>query len=72
MLAAGMVVTVNSDDPSYFGGYLNANFVAIQEALGLNRAEIATLGRNSFLASFLPDADKAAALARFDAFQGKW
>ncbi len=72
MLAAGMVVTVNSDDPSYFGAYLNANFVAIQEALGLNRAEIATLGRNSFLASFLPDADKAAALARFDAFQGKW
>jgi len=72
MLAAGMLVTVNSDDPSYFGGYLNANFVAIQEALGLNKAEIATLGRNSFVASFLPDADKAAALARFEAFLAKW
>ena len=72
MLAAGLLVTVNSDDPSYFGGYVNENFVAVQEALGLTRAEIATLARNSFLASFLPEQQKAAALSAFDAFSAKW
>jgi adenosine deaminase len=72
MLAAGLLVTVNSDDPSYFGGYINENFVAVQESLALTEAEIATLARNSFVASFLPDGEKAAALAAFDAFQAKW
>ncbi len=72
MLAAGLVVTVNSDDPSYFGGYVNENFVAIQQALGLTRSEIATLARNSFVASFLPDREKAIRLAAFEAFQAKW
>ena len=72
MLDAGMLVTVNSDDPSYFGGYVNENFVAVQQALGLTADDIATLGRNSYLASFLPDPEKAAALARFEAFQSRW
>ena len=72
MLAAGLLVTVNSDDPSYFGGYVNENFVAAQEALALTEAEIARLARNSFVASFLPDAEKTAALAAFDAFHVKW
>ena len=63
MLAAGLLVTVNSDDPSYFGGYVNENFLAIQEALSLTEVEIATLARNSFVASFLPDREKATALA---------
>ena len=43
MLAEGLVVTVNSDDPSYFGGYVNENFMAIQQALALTEADIATL-----------------------------
>ena len=72
MLAAGLLVTVNSDDPAYFGGYVNENFVAIQQALSLTRTEVATLARNSFMASFLPDAAKAAALTAFDAFDAKW
>lgn len=72
MLAAGLLVTVNSDDPAYFGGYVNENFVAVQAALSLNDAEVATLARNSFVASFLPDAEKAWALAVFDAFRAKW
>lgn len=72
MLEAGLLVTVNSDDPSYFGGYVNENFVAVQDALSLTMREVATLGRNSFLASFLPERDKAAALATFDRFQSKW
>jgi adenosine deaminase len=72
MLEAGLLVTVNSDDPSYFGGYVNENFIAVQEALALTEAEIATLARNSFIASFMTDAEKAAALAAFDAFHAKW
>lgn len=72
MLAAGIVATVNSDDPAYFGGYVNENFVAIQEALDLTEQEIATLGRNSFLGSFLPEREKSAAVERFDAFCEKW
>ncbi|MFO1090560.1 MAG: adenosine deaminase [Hyphomicrobiales bacterium] len=66
MLDARLLVTVNSDDPSYFGGYVTDNFLAIQEALGLTVADIAALGRNAFRASFLSDADKAGALERFD------
>jgi adenosine deaminase len=72
MLEAGLLVTVNSDDPAYFGGYVSENFVAIQQALALTAAEIVTLARNSFIASFMTDAEKAAALATFDDFQAKW
>lgn len=68
MLKAGMRVTVNSDDPSYFGGYLTDNFLAIQRALSLDRSEIVTLGRNAFLSSFMDDAEKQAALDAFNAF----
>jgi adenosine deaminase len=53
MLDAGLCVTINSDDPAYFGGYMNANFVQTVEALGLTRDEVITLARNSFEASFL-------------------
>jgi adenosine deaminase len=53
MLDAGLCVTINSDDPAYFGGYMNANFVQTVEALGLTRDEVVTLARNSFEASFL-------------------
>ena len=72
MMQHGLLVTVNSDDPAYFGGYLNENFIAVQQALDLTEEEIATLGRNSFLASFLPDREKADAVARFDAFRATW
>jgi adenosine deaminase len=68
MLQAGLVATVNSDDPAYFGGYVNANFVAVADALDLNRDEIITLARNSFTGSFLDAADKAQHLAAIDAF----
>jgi adenine deaminase len=72
MLEQGLLVTVNSDDPSYFGGYVNENFVAIQQALSLTENDIATLARNSFLASFLPDREKMAAERKFDRFRAKW
>jgi adenosine deaminase len=72
MLAAGLLVTVNSDDPSYFGGYVNENFIAVQEALSLTENDVTTLARNSFVASFMSDQGKAAALAAFDAFHASW
>lgn len=57
-LEAGLLVTVNSDDPSYFGGYINANYEAVTDALGLSPGDIVTLAKNSFAASFLPDNEK--------------
>lgn len=68
MLAAGLHATVNSDDPSYFGGYVNANYRAIADALDLSKDELLTLARNSFTGSFLDDADKAKHLAAIDAY----
>jgi len=68
MLAAGLRATVNSDDPAYFGGYVNANFVVVADALDLTRDEILTLARNSFTGSFLPPAEQAVHLAAIDSF----
>ncbi len=68
MLDAGLVATVNSDDPAYFGGYVNANYRAVEAALGLGRERLAQLARNSFQAAFLDDGDKAALIARLDAY----
>lgn len=59
LLQQGVHVTVNSDDPSYFGGYMNENFIAIAEALQLSHEELKQLAINSFEASFISDAEKA-------------
>lgn len=59
MLDAGLCVTVNSDDPAYFGGYMNTNFEQTVAALGLSETEVVTLARNSFEASFVSDAQRA-------------
>jgi len=66
LLDAGLVVTVNSDDPAYFGGYLLANYLAVQRALGLSRADLAQLARNSITASLLAPQRKAELLAEID------
>lgn len=63
MLQAGLKATVNSDDPAYFGGYVNTNFIAVADALDLTRDEIITLARNSFTGSFLSPQDQAPHLA---------
>lgn len=55
MLDKGIKATVNSDDPAYFGGYLNQNFIAIQEALSLSKAEVVLLAKNSFQYSLLEE-----------------
>ena len=59
-LEAGVLVTVNSDDPAYFGGYIGDNYLTIAMALGLSRDDLVQLARNSVTASFLPDDRKAA------------
>jgi adenosine deaminase len=68
LLDKGLCVTVNSDDPAYFGGYVAANFDAIANGLRLSRADIRKLAANSIEASFLPAADKARWMERIAAF----
>lgn len=71
MMDAGLLVTVNSDDPAYFGGYLAENYVAVADALDLSPADAVTLARNSFVASFLDSESVDAHLAEIDAFLGE-
>lgn len=68
MLQAGLRATVNSDDPAYFGGYVNANFHAVTQALQLDREELLTLARNSFTGAFLPAAEQQRLLAELDTY----
>ncbi|MGH8781614.1 adenosine deaminase [Paraburkholderia sp.] len=67
LLDRGVAVTVNSDDPAYFGGYVNANYFATIDALKLTDSEVYTLVRNSFEASFVTPAERDALIARLDA-----
>lgn len=66
MLRRGLHATLNSDDPAYFGGYVNDNYRALAAAVGLTREQVTTLARNSFEGSFLADAAKARHLAEID------
>lgn len=68
MLRAGLKATINSDDPAYFGGYMNDNYRAAAEGRGLTQDDLARIARNSFEGSFLSDVEKAAHLARLDAY----
>jgi adenosine deaminase len=66
MLERGLAVSLNSDDPAYFGGYVGDNFVAVRERLGMTDEQLVQVARNSFEASFLSDDDKAQYLAEID------
>ena len=66
MMDKGLLVTINSDDPAYFGGYVNENYRAISQALGLRRDEIAATVRNGIGASLMTAAEKADALAEVE------
>lgn len=70
LLDRGLCVTVNSDDPAYFGGYVLENYLAVQRALGLSTADLTLLARNSFEASFLPPAEKTRWLTAVDTYAG--
>lgn len=69
MFAAGLLVTINSDDPAYFGGYVGDNYAASAAALELRRDELFALARNSFTASFLDRKARQAHLAEIDDFE---
>ena len=66
MMDKGLLVTVNSDDPAYFGGYVNENYRAVSRALELRRDEIAATVRNGIEASLMTAAEKADALAEVE------
>jgi adenosine deaminase len=66
LLDLGLRVTLNSDDPAYFGGYIGQNFLATAQALKLSRNELVTLARNSLLASFVTAAERAPWLAQLE------
>lgn len=71
MMDAGLLVTLNSDDPAYFGGYMNENFLAVADAVNLSKNEICKLAINSFEASFLNAEKKAELKHKVDAFYEK-
>jgi len=68
MVEKGLIVTINSDDPAYFGGYLNENYMAVAEALDLSKEEILTLVQNSFKSSFVEEKRKMEMTERAERF----
>jgi adenosine deaminase len=65
-MRAGLCITLNSDDPAYFGGYIGDNYVATARALDLTRADLIQLARNSIAASFMTENAKARWLQQLD------
>jgi len=70
MLELGLKATVNSDDPAYFGGYMNDNYKAVAKAVGLDKSHLLTLTRNSIEASFLTDIEKGVLLDKVNSYAG--
>lgn len=68
LMDLGLCVTVNSDDPAYFGGYMDENFEAIESALGLTPKQLVQLAKNSFKASFLSQAEQQPYLQELAAY----
>ena len=66
MLQKGLLATINSDDPAYFGGYMNANYIEVVEALCLTKEEVCQLTKNAFEASFLNERQKNDFIARVE------
>ena len=71
ILNKGLKATVNSDDPSYFGGYINDNFISIAKALNLEKSDLITLVKNSIDASFLESSQKSSLVRKLDQYIGK-
>jgi adenosine deaminase len=67
MIEGGLLVSVHSDDPAYFGGYVGANYRGVQQSLGLDDSTITMLARNSIVASFLDAPRKEALLQELEA-----
>jgi adenine deaminase len=67
LIDAGLCVTINSDDPAYFGGYVNENFHAVGQAFDLTQEQLSLLARNSFEAAFMDDERRSTLLAELSA-----
>ena len=72
MLDLGLCVTVNSDDPAYFGGYIFENYVAVTEALNLDRDDLYQIAKNSFEASFLTQEEKQKFITELDNYMSEY
>jgi adenine deaminase len=72
MLDLGLNVSINSDDPAYFGGYMYENYLAVAKSLQLSRKDIYELTRNSFLSTFLDEESKSKYLKKLDEFYAEW
>jgi adenosine deaminase len=68
MLGKGMRVTINSDDPAYFPGYMNENLISVQEEVDLSKGDVLQLARNAFEAAWLPRASRDGYLAQLEAY----
>lgn len=68
LLDAGIKVTMNSDDPSYFGGYMTDNYLATAQATGLDADDLYRVAANGFEAAFVPETEKARLVAELDRF----
>ena len=71
MLAEGLKATVNSDDPAYFGGYIDANFAAVRSQMNLSWQQVVTLARNSFDACFAPGQQRRSWMAELETAAGQ-
>lgn len=71
MLEQGVRVTINSDDPAYFGGYMDENFTAAQQALGLNKDQLGQISRNAFEASFVSEARRKELMFELERYLAK-
>jgi len=69
--ASGVCVTVNSDDPPYFGGYINKNYTAIQAALGVTDEDLWQMARNSFTSAYMSEELRARYLSDLDSYRPK-
>jgi len=67
-LDANICCTINSDDPSYFGGYINDNFKSVNKSLNLKLEDLQTLAKNSFKASFAPETKKEKWISMVDTY----
>jgi adenosine deaminase len=68
LLELGLNVCMNSDDPAYFGGYVNENFQAVHEGLNIAKEDIVRLAKNSFRSSFISELEKEGFLREVDAY----
>ena len=71
MLEKGIMATINSDDPAYFGGYMNENYIAVADALKLSKEQIVGLAKNSFTASFLDEVTKKEMIEKVEVYYQK-